>query len=112
MEATLKLIVRLTFTGADLGLLPGSPAGPNSTAPAAGFDTAAALLGTVSIINFESAPVHGVALTGSDDVDGNMTSGAGGTLGYDEANRMRSFAPVSGGTEYYGYSPETNGYTG
>jgi RHS repeat-associated protein len=40
------------------------------------------------------------------DANGNMTSGAGGTLGYDEANRMVSFAPVSGGTEYYAYAPD------
>lgn len=45
------------FTGADLGVLPSSPSGPNSTTAAANFDTAAALLGNVSIITFESAPV-------------------------------------------------------
>ncbi len=65
----------ITFTGADLGVLPASPSGPNSTAAAASFDTAATLLGTASIINFESAPVGpytsllvapGVTLTGSD----------------------------------------------
>lgn len=32
------------FTGADLGVLPSSPSGPNSTTAAANFDTAAALL--------------------------------------------------------------------
>ena len=37
---------------------------------------------------------------------GNMTSGAGGTPGYDEANRMAAFTAVSGGTEYYGYAPD------
>jgi hypothetical protein len=95
MSATLKLIVAgvgllsltwvpasasvITFTGADLGVLPASPSGPNSTAAAASFDTAAALLGTVSIINFESAPLGSftslvvapsVTLTGS-DINGN-----------------------------------------
>jgi hypothetical protein len=45
------------FTGADLGVLPSSPSGPNSTAAATSFDTAAALLGNVSIITFENAPV-------------------------------------------------------
>jgi hypothetical protein len=45
------------FAGADLGVLPGSPSGPNSTAAAASFDAAAALLGNVSIITFESAPL-------------------------------------------------------
>jgi hypothetical protein len=45
------------FTGADLGVLPASPSGPMSSLAAASFDTAAALLGNVSIITFESAPV-------------------------------------------------------
>jgi hypothetical protein len=69
----------ITFTGADLGVLPGSPSGPNSTLAAANFDAAAALLGTESIITFESAPVGsftsllvapGVTITGS-DLNGN-----------------------------------------
>ncbi len=45
------------FAAADLGVLPASPSGTNSSAAAASFDTAAALLGNVSIITFESAPV-------------------------------------------------------
>ena len=45
------------FTGADLNVLPSSPSGPNSTSAANNFDAAAALIGTVSIIDFESAPV-------------------------------------------------------
>ncbi len=64
-----------TFTGADLGVLPSSPSGPNSTAAAAAFGTAAASLGNVSIITFESAPVGsftsltvapGVTISGTD----------------------------------------------
>jgi RHS repeat-associated protein len=35
-----------------------------------------------------------------------MTSGAGVSLGYDEANRVVSATPTSGGTEYYGYAPD------
>jgi RHS repeat-associated protein len=35
-----------------------------------------------------------------------MTSGVGATLTYDSSNRMLSAAEVSGGTEYYGYSPD------
>jgi hypothetical protein len=63
------------FTGADLGVLPSSPSGPNSTTAAASFDVAAGLLGNVSIITFESAPVGsftnltvatGVTLSGTD----------------------------------------------
>ncbi len=37
---------------------------------------------------------------------GNMVSGAGVTMVYDEANRIGSATPVSGGTEYYGYAPD------
>jgi hypothetical protein len=65
----------ITFTGADLGVQPGSPSGPNSTLAAANFDAAAALLGNESLITFESAPVGsftsitvapGVTISGSD----------------------------------------------
>jgi hypothetical protein len=69
----------ITFTGADLGVLPGSPSGPNSTLAATNFDAAASVLGNESIITFESAPVGsftslivapGVTISGS-DVHGN-----------------------------------------
>jgi RHS repeat-associated protein len=40
------------------------------------------------------------------DLNGNMTGGAGVTLTYDEANRVTSASPTSGGTEYYGYAPD------
>lgn len=40
------------------------------------------------------------------DLNGNMTSGVGATFAYDEANRLASSAPVSGGIEYYGYAPD------
>jgi RHS repeat-associated protein len=36
----------------------------------------------------------------------NMTSGAGATLAYDEANRIVSATETSGGTEYYAYAPD------
>jgi len=45
--------------------------------------------------------------TGSSyDLNGNMISGVGATLGYDEANRLSSVSPTSGGTGYYGYAPD------
>ncbi len=66
------------FTGADLGVLPASPSGPNSTTAAANFDTAAALLGNVSIITFESAPVGSfTSLTVAPGVTISGTSRAG-----------------------------------
>jgi RHS repeat-associated protein len=37
------------------------------------------------------------------DGNGNMTSGAGATITYDEANRMITAQEVSGGMAYYGY---------
>ena len=40
------------------------------------------------------------------DGNGNMTAGVGATFAYDEGNRLASSAPVSGGIEYYGYSPD------
>ena len=40
------------------------------------------------------------------DANGNMTSGAGVTMAYDVANRVKSASPASGGTEYYGYSAD------
>jgi hypothetical protein len=64
----------VTFTGQDPNAGPGNPR-PNSDAAAASFDAAAALLGTVSTITFESAPLGafssltiapGVTLTGAD----------------------------------------------
>jgi hypothetical protein len=129
MSATLKLIVAglgllsftwvpasasvITFTGADLGVLPASPSGPNSTAAAASFDTAAALLGTESIINFESAPVGsytslliapGVTLSGS-DVSGsnqaikNTFNASFPSLdGYNTTSGGAKFAEMNGGS--------------
>ncbi len=43
---------------------------------------------------------------GSYDANGNMTSGIGLSLAYDEANRVVSATQGSGGTEYYGYAPD------
>ena len=40
------------------------------------------------------------------DANGNMTSGAGVSLTYDEANGVAWASPTSGGTEYYGYAPD------
>jgi RHS repeat-associated protein len=40
------------------------------------------------------------------DANGNMTSGAGATIAYDEANRMKTAQEVSGGIEYYVYAAD------
>ena len=72
----------VTFMGADLNVLPASPSGPNSTAAAANFGTAAAALGTVSLMTFESAPVGsftslmvapGVTISGTDHLGSNFS---------------------------------------
>ena len=86
----------------------------NGTAPAAwtetyGYDgfgnlTGKTLNGTPTPIAVNGATNR--LTNASYDLNGNMTSGVGGTLGYDEANRMRTFTPVSGGTEWYGYAPD------
>jgi len=44
--------------------------------------------------------------TPSYDANGNMLTGVGATLTYDERNRLASASPVLGGTEYYGYAPD------
>lgn len=82
------------FSGSDPGVGPGG-ARPNSDAAAAAFDAAAAALGAVNVITFESAPLGnfaslGVApgvtamLSGTDtDVNPGVTNVAGDTtLGY------------------------------
>src|SRR5207245_1580187 len=38
------------------------------------------------------------------DANGNMTSGAGASLNYDDANRISLAQGVSGGVDYYGYN--------
>ncbi len=43
---------------------------------------------------------------GGYDLNGNMTTGVGASYTYDEANRIASASPTSGGTEYYGYAPD------
>jgi len=50
------LAVPITYYGIDAGAGPSSPR-PNSDATAATFDAAASALGTVSIVDFESAPL-------------------------------------------------------
>src|SRR5665213_1547605 len=40
------------------------------------------------------------------DANGNMWSGAGAGLSYDEANRIVAASETSGGTEHYGYAPD------
>jgi hypothetical protein len=68
----------VTFTGEDLNAGPAS-AHPNSSAADGSFNTAALLLGNISTINFETAPLgaftslsvaSGVTLTGANDVGG------------------------------------------
>ena len=40
------------------------------------------------------------------DANGNMLTGVGATLTYDERNRLATATPMSGGTAYYGYAPD------
>jgi RHS repeat-associated protein len=66
--------------------------------------TAKVLNGTTTSIAVNAATNR--LSSASYDLNGNMTSGAGSSLVYDEANRLTSASPLSGGTEYYGYSPD------
>ena len=103
----------ITFTGADLGVVPTNPSGPNSTAAAASFGVAAALLGNVSIITFEGSPVGsfsnllvapGVSISGSDLNGSNQTikNAFNATFpsldGYNTTSGGSKFVEVFGGT--------------
>ena len=103
----------ITFTGADLGVVPTNPSGPNSTAAAASFGVAAALLGNVSIITFEGSPVGsfsnllvapGVSISGSDLNSSNQTikNAFNATFpsldGYNTTSGGAKFVEVFGGT--------------
>ena len=103
----------VTYTGADIGVQPASPSGPNSTLAAKNFDAAAALLGTESVITFESAPVGsftsllvapGVTISGR-NINGNNQSinntpdAAFPSLdGYNTTSGGANFAEVMGGS--------------
>jgi hypothetical protein len=112
----------VTFTGADLGVLPGSPSGPNSTSAAASFDAAAALLGNVSTITFESAPLGsfsslavapGVTISGSNISGGNQSinntfDAAFPSLdGYNSTPGGSNFVEMMGGSLVFNFSTPT-----
>jgi RHS repeat-associated protein len=66
---------------------------------------------TAKVLNGSSTPIPVNAATNQltnagYDANGNMTSGAGATLTYDEANRISAATETSGGAAYYGYSPD------
>jgi RHS repeat-associated protein len=63
---------------------------------------------TAKVLNGTTTPIAVNAATNQltnayYDANGNMTSGVGATLTYDEANRMETAQETSGGIEYYGY---------
>jgi len=66
--------------------------------------TAKVLNGTTSSIGVTGGTNR--LSSSSYDLNGNMLTGMGATLTYDEANRVASATPISGGTEYYGYGPD------
>jgi hypothetical protein len=104
----------VTFTGGDAGANSTDPR-PTSNATAASFDAAAGALGTLSLINFESAPVGtytslpiapGVTLTGT-DFTGNSSGQSirntpfgspDGLFGYNTTSGGANFAFVNGGS--------------
>jgi YD repeat-containing protein len=66
---------------------------------------------TAKALNGSSTPIPVTAATNHltnafYDANGNMTSGAGATLTYDEANRLIAARETSDGTVYYGYSAD------
>jgi hypothetical protein len=102
----------VVFTGIDAGASSGDPR-TNSDAAAANFDAAASGLGTLGIINFESAALGtftslaaapGVTLSGTDYLSGdqsvvNVAQGAPDSLfGYNTTLGGSKFAYINGGT--------------
>ncbi len=65
---------------------------------------------TAKVLNGISTPISVNAATNQltnayYDANGNMTSGAGATLTYDEANRVSTVTETAGGQAFYGYDP-------
>ena len=94
------------YSGADLNAGPGDPH-PNSASAAASFDTAAGTLGTVHLIDFESAPLGtftsltaatGVTLTGS-DYKGNPLY-VNNTPNFPSGIPLDGFNTTPGGSQY------------
>jgi len=88
---------------------PNSGSSPTAWTQGYSYDGFGNLTGKTLNGTLASIPVNGTTnqLTNAYyDANGNMTSGAGLTLTYDEANRVASAHPASGGTEYYGYAPD------
>jgi hypothetical protein len=96
----------ITFTAEDLNAGPGS-AHPNSAAMAASFSTAAAALGSVSTITFESAPTgaftnlavaSGVSINGT-DLNGNKQT-IMNTPSFPSVPALGGFNTTTGGANY------------
>jgi len=69
---------------------------------------------TGKVLNGTSTPIPVNAATnrltdGYYDANGNMTSGAGATLTYDEANRVNTVMETSGGQETFAYAASNQG---
>ena len=112
----------VTFTGADLGVLPSSPSGPNSTAASNSFNAAASLLGAESVITFESAPVGGfsnLTVAPGVSITGSNISGANQTInntfdaafpsldGYNTTPGGANFVEEMGGTVTFHFATPT-----
>ena len=112
------------FSGFDSGANSTDPR-PNSIATAASFDAAAAAIGSVNLINFESSPVgafssltpvSGVTVTGSDFFSGNQTirnspSGSPDRLyGYNTTAGGSKFLSLLGGTATFTFLDPINAF--
>jgi hypothetical protein len=104
--ATLLAAPITTFEGTDATAVPGGPR-PNSNAAAANFDAAAAVLGAVKLINFESAPLG--SFTSLDIAPGVTATlqgtDTGGGIIADGGNSTTGFNTTAGGTRYLKFSP-------
>ena len=106
LMASLTNAAVVTFLATDLGAGPSSPR-PNSDAEAAIFTAAAAAVGTVSTINFESAPLgsfhnltvaSGVTINGTDVNSSDQT--IRNTSNFPSAPSLDGFNTTAGGSNF------------
>ncbi len=126
LVATVASAAPITFIGSDVGANSTDPR-PGSTAAAASFDAAASGLGTLHVIDFESAPVgpftslslgSGVTLTGV-DLAGNSSGQSvfdapfatpDSAFGYNTTAAGANFAFLSGGSLTFTFDTPIQGF--
>jgi hypothetical protein len=114
----------ITFSATDAGAGSANPR-PNSDAAAAAYDAAAGLLGTATLVNFESAPLGsfsnltiapGVTINGTDFLSNPQTirntpfSSPDSVFGYNTTAGGSQFVYVNGGTLTFSFTQPVNSF--